>query len=94
MKDNQFYELAMGAIILFLAMNFMLPGSWFLGLLFIGFAITAVAFFIRGTIEFIFGKGTDHLLMGVSLIFIIILLFNGTALIQSIFRLTLSIFGL
>ncbi|NYZ79839.1 hypothetical protein H0N95_01145 [Candidatus Micrarchaeota archaeon] len=94
MDDDSFYELTLGFVIVFLGLNYIIPGAQLVGALFALVALVAVFFFLKGCVEFVFGRGTSHLMMGAAMCFAIIVLFGGSNAVLGAFHLILSIFGL
>lgn len=94
MEDDTFQELTLGFIIVFLGLNYIIPGAYFLGVLFSLIALVAVFFFLKGCVEFAIGRGTSHLWIGAAMCVVIIVLFGGTNAVLGAFHFILSIFGL
>lgn len=91
MKDAKAYELLIGIFIVFMVFSYLYPGSTFYAIL-LGFAaLTGVIFFLRGIVEWIFGKGTGSMWIGAAICFLLIILFNGLGIVISTFNLVMTL---
>lgn len=90
MDDAKSYELLIGIFIVFIMFNYLYPGTAFYTMLFGVVALVGVIFFLRGTVAWIFGKGTGSMWIGAAICFMLIILFNGFNVIISAFNLVLA----
>lgn len=90
MEDEKAYELLIGIIIVLIAFNYLYSGTAFYSSLIIFIALVGVIFFIRGVIEWFFGRGTHSMLVGAAICFTLMVLFNGFSVVLNVFNILVA----